>query len=387
LNAVQIKDGVYWVGATDWSLRNFHGYTTYRGSSYNAYLIVDEKITMVDTVKNEFSGELLSRISSVIDPSKIDYIISNHVEPDHSGALKEIMSLAPNAKIITSSPQGIKGLTNYYGEFEYIPVKSGETLNIGKRTLSFVSTPMLHWPDNMVTYCADDKILYSNDAFGQHYASGKRFDNLCPADEIMQEAQKYYANIVMPFANQVKTAYGVVSALDIDIIAPSHGIVWREDIGSILDKYALWSSDECARDALVVFDSMWHSTEKMAKVIAEAFTDKGITVKYYDLKQTHISDIMVDVLTSKYICVGSPTLNNNMLPTVSAFLTYLSGLTAKGKKAFAFGSYGWSGQSIGQVEERLLSCGYELMCEKCRIQYLPTDDALAKLSEQIKESI
>lgn len=387
MKAVKIKEGIYWVGVIDWSLRSFHGYTTSRGSTYNAYLIIDEKITLVDTVKSAFASEMISRISSVIDPAKIDYLVSNHVEPDHSGAIPDIMKLAPEAKIVTSAPQGVKGLTAHYGEYDYLPVKGGDTLSIGKRTLKFVPTPMLHWPDNMVTYCEEEKLLFSNDAFGQHYASSGRFDDVEPLEDVLLEAKKYYANIVMPYGAQVQNAYKVVSALDIDTIAPSHGVIWRKNIPEILERYRSWSLNECDNLAVVVYDSMWHSTEKMAVAITEGFTEKGVEVKQFDLKANHISDIMADILTAKYIAVGSSTLNNNMLPTVSAFLTYLKGLAPKGRKAFAFGSYGWGGQSIGQVEEQLADCKFEIMLDKIRVQYVPSEEALKDITEKVEEAI
>lgn len=233
MKAVEVKKGIYWVGAVDWSLRSFHGYTTKRGSTYNAYLIIDEKVTLVDTVKAPFAAEMISRIKSVIDPSKINYIVSNHVEMDHSGAIKDVLALAPNAKVVTSAPQGVKGLTAHYGEMDFMPVKSGDTLSLGSRTLSFVPTPMLHWPDNMVTYCPEEKILFSNDAFGQHYASGGRFDDEEPLGDVLHEARTYYANIVMPYSMQAAGAVKAAEGLDIELIAPSHGVMWRSHISEI----------------------------------------------------------------------------------------------------------------------------------------------------------
>ena len=368
MKAVMLKEGVYWVGAIDWIVRNFHGYTTNRGATYNAYLIIDEKIALIDTVKAPFSAELIARVSDIIDPAKIDYIISNHVEMDHSGALPAVLGYCPNAKIVTSAPHGVKGLTMHYGEYDYQTVKGGDTLKLGKRNLAFVPTPMLHWPDNMVTYCPEEKLLFSNDAFGQHYASTMRFDDQVSLDIIMEESKKYFANIVMPYWKQAKAATDLVSGLELDMIAPSHGVVWRSHITDILAAYNNWGTNQPQQQALVVFDSMWKSTEVVAKVIAEAFSEKGIAVNYYDLKTTHISDIVPHVLDSQYIAVGSPTLNNNMLPTVAAFLCYLKGLSPKGRQAFAFGSYGWSGQSIAQVEEELIKCGFDICLDKIRVQ-------------------
>lgn len=383
MNAIEVKKGIYWVGALDWNVRSFHGYTTNHGATYNAYLIIDDKITLIDTVKAPFSEELIERVSKIIDPSKIDYLISNHVEMDHSGSIPAILKVAPNAKIVTSSPSGLKGLTAHYGDLGYIAVKGGDSLSIGKRTLQFVGTPMLHWPDNMVTYCPEEKILFSNDAFGQHYCSAGRFDDEEPLDLVMREAKKYYANILMCYGKQMQHIFPILSKLDIDMIAPSHGVIWRSHISDILDDYAKWSKNEPEERALVVYDSMWHSTEKLAVTITEAFKEKGIPVKLFDIKETHISDIIIDVLDSKYIVVGSPTLNNNMLPTVASFLCYFKGLSPKNRKGFAFGSYGWGGQSIPQVEEELVKCGCEICLDRIAINYVPKKEQLEKIRQDI----
>lgn len=389
MKAIEVKKGIYWVGAVDWSLRSFHGYTTKRGSTYNAYLIIDDKITLVDTVKAPFAAEMISRIKSIVDPSKIDYIVSNHVEMDHSGAITDVLALAPHAKVVTAAPQGVKGLTAHYGEMDFMPVKSGDTLSLGSRTLSFVPTPMLHWPDNMVTYCPEEKILFSNDAFGQHYASGGRFDDEEPLGDVLHEARTYYANIVMPYSVQAGGAVKAVEGLDIELIAPSHGVMWRSHIAEIIEEYKKWSSLKMNKEAVVVFDSMWHSTEKMAKTIVEAFASKGYNTKLCDLKAWDNSEVINEILTAEYIAVGSPTLNNQMLPTVASFLTYLKGLAPKnsGKKAFAFGSYGWGGQSIGLVEKELADCGFEIALEKQRIQYIPSQESLDELENKVLEII
>ena len=384
MNAVEVKKGIYWVGALDWSVREFHGYTTNRGATYNAYLIIDEKIALIDTVKAPFGKDLLERVSKIIDPSKIDYLVSNHVEMDHSGAIPEVMKVMKNATIVTSSPSGVKGLTAHFGDYGYMPVKAGDTISLGKRTLTFVATPMLHWPDNMVTYCPEEKLLFSNDAFGQHYASSGRFDDEEPLNLVMEEAKKYYANILMCYGKQVQGAFKVLENLDIEMIAPSHGVIWRSNIPTILEAYKKWSDNEPEERAIVVFDSMWHSTEKMAITITEAFKDKNIPVKLYDLKSNHRSDIIPEILDAKYIAVGSPTLNGNMLPTVAAFLCYLKGLSPKNRKAFAFGSYGWNPQSIKQVEEELVNCGFEICLDKISIQYIPSKEQLEKITEDVK---
>jgi len=386
MKAVQIKENIYWVGGIDWDLRDFHGYLTQRGSTYNAYLIIDEKVTLIDTVKHYLYDEMIARISDIIDPAKIDYIISNHVEMDHSGGLPKLMEVATNAKLITS-PKGRAGLMAHYKkDWDFQIAKPGESLNIGERNLNFVLTPMVHWPDNMVTYIPEEKLLFSNDALGQHYASVERFDDQADFDIVMEEAKKYYANIVMPYGRQVQGVLKTVAGLDIDIIAPSHGVVWRTFVPEIIERYKKWSANEYDEKALVIYDTMWDSTKKVAYAIQSAFEEKGISTRMLNLDVNHRSDIITEVLTAKYICVGSPTLNNNMLPSVAAFLTYLKGLAPKNRIGLAFGSYGWGGQSIGQVEEVLKECKFEIL-DSIKVQYIPDESQLEEIKNKLKEEI
>lgn len=390
MKATKIRDDIYWVGAIDWSVRNFHGYETGRGSTYNAYLILDEKITLIDATKKTFSDEILSRISSIIDPAKIDYIVCNHLEADHSGSLDTIAQKCPNATIFVSQPNGLKNIAKFCGEHTYQGVKAGDSINIGKRTLKFVPVPMLHWPDSMVTYCPEEKILFSNDGFGQHLATNERFDDEVDYAVLMHEAKKYYANILMLYGRQAQTALKTVSTLDIDMILTGHGISWHKHIKDILDLYAKWSNFEAdEHKAVVVFDSMWNSTEIMAKTITEAFQAKGICAKFFDLKTNHYSDIMTEVLDSKYIAVGSPTLNNGMMPNVAAFLCYLKGLVPKknDRQALAFGSYGWGGQSIALVQKELEEAGLNIFHDMIRIANQPTQEELDNIYNSIIEKL
>ncbi len=381
--AIEITKNIYWVGAVDWSMRNFHGYETSRGTTYNAYLIIDEKVTLIDTVKIDFKDELIERISSVIEPSKIDIIVSSHVEPDHSGALKEIAALAPNAEILTTNPNGLKGLKARYGNLNYKAVKAGDSVSIGARTLQFVPTPMLHWPDSMVTYCPEEKILFSNDAFGEHFATSMRFDDENDLNTVLFEAKKYYANILMPFGKQAQTALSALGNLEIKLIATGHGVIWRSYIEKIISAYKYWSSEDIEDYAVVVFDSMWHSTEVMAKTIVEAFAKRGIPAAYHDIKVNPMSDIVTDIFKSKYLAVGSPTINNQMMPNVAKFLYYLKGLRPLNHKGFAFGSYGWGGQSIAQVEEEMKAAGIEIILDQVKIQNVPTKSQLDEITEKI----
>jgi flavorubredoxin len=381
LNIVEIKPDIYWVGGIDWDIRNFHGYLTQRGTTYNAYLIIDEKITLVDTVKHYLFDELLSRIKEIVDPSKIEYIISNHVEMDHTGSLPKLLQVCPNAKVITST-RGEKGLKRHYKkDWNFKVVKSEDTLNIGKRTLHFVHIPMVHWPDSMVTYIPSDKLLLSNDAFGQHIASAERFDDEIGWGILKEEATKYYANIVMPYGSQVEKALEVVSELKIDMIAPGHGIIWRSHIPEILKEYTKWAQYETDDKALIVYDSMWGSTEKMAYKLKEGIEETGIPVTMKNLRTNHISDIITDVLASKMILLGSPTLNNTMLPTMGGFLTYLKGLKPKNKIGFVFGSYGWGGQAVGEIEQIVKDLSWDTPVDCINLNYVPDEKELVDVKK------
>ena len=387
MEAMKIGEGIYWVGAIDWNLRNFHGYETEKGSTYNAYLIIDEKITLIDTVKEGFENEMLSRIRSVIDPAKIDIIISNHAEPDHSGAIPFMKNIAKNAQIYAAFGAGVKDLTAYYGDLGYIGVKAGETLSIGKRTFTFVPTPMVHWPDNMVSFMAPENILFSNDAFGQHYASYERLDTECDLPEAYIQARKYYANIVQPYGMQTGKALNALAGLEISAICPSHGIIWTKHIPEIMALYKSWVANEFDDTAIVVYDTMWHSTEAMAHAIESAFLACGMKPRLYNLHYCHNSDIIADAMTAKYIAVGSPTLNNNMMPSVASFLTYFKGLTGNKKKFIAFGSYGWGGQSPDQVYEMLAASKCEALLPAIKIAYKPSKEQLDKISADVANAI
>jgi flavorubredoxin len=386
LKAVQIKENVYWVGGIDWNLRNFHGYLTQKGSTYNAYLIIDDKITLIDTVKYYHYNEMIERISSVIDPKKIDYVISNHAEMDHSGSLPDLMDLIPGTEIIATA-NCERALKSYFKkDWKFRLVKAGDSLNTGKYKFSFFPTPMVHWPDNMVTYLEQENILFSNDAFGQHLATTERFDDRYNLGIILEEAKKYYANIVLPYSMQVEKALSDLGSLKIDMIAPSHGIIWRKNIDMILGEYVKWASGTTRKKALIIYDTMWNSTAMMAEAIAAVFGSKGYDYKIFNLQHEHISDIMTEVPDSEYICVGSPTLNNNMLPSVSAFLTYMKGLAPKQKKGLAFGSFGWGGQSIKQDHDTLAGCNFTML-EPVSVKYRPDIGELKKIKDQLEALI
>lgn len=389
LSAVQIKPDVYWVGAVDWNARSFHGYSTEDGITYNAYLIMDEKVTLIDTAKITFKDELLARISSVIDPSKIDVLVCNHVEMDHSGNVPTIKELNPNVRILASAPQGVKGLTAHYHDLGFEGVKTGDTLNIGKRTLAFVQTPMVHWPDNMVTYDAYDKILFSNDAFGQHFASSTRFDDENDLGEVMKQARKYYANIVQPYRMQATNAVKAVRKLGpdaIDIIAPAHGVCWRSHVADILGAYEnVYTSGKLEEKALVAYDSMWGSTDKIAHAIADGFLAAGVPVRLMDVKCTHISDVMEEFLDCKYVAMGSPTLNSQMMPPMAELLTYMKGLSPKneGRVGIPFGSYGWAPLGPKNIASELEGVGFELPLGTLACNWIPDQAYLDDLRQKV----
>jgi len=381
MDAVRIADGVYWAGAVDWNIRDFHGYVTPRGTTYNAYLIVDEHVTLVDTVKANFSREMTSRIESVVKPEELDYVISNHVEMDHSGALPRILERAKDAKVICTE-RGRDGLLKHYrGSWSFMTVKTGSKLNLGKRSVTFIEAPMLHWPDSMFTYLEDDRILMPNDAFGQHLATSGRFDDEAP--EAFDEAAKYYANILMPFGSLVQSIVKKLSELGVSpsIIAPSHGVIWRSTPQRIVEAYRRWASGVTERKLLVIYDSMWESTEKMAYAVVEGATKTGVQVKLFHLKRSDWTEVVKEILTAGVILFGTSTLNNTMLPTLGGFLTYLSGLKPRGKFAGCFGSYGWGGGGVKAVENQLKAMGLELLGPSLEVQYVPDEEALAKCVE------
>lgn len=361
MKAIKLTDDIYFVGGIDYSVRDFHGYETTYGTSYNCYLIMDEKITLIDSVKKPLTAEMLERISSVIDPSKIDIIISNHAEFDHSGGIKTISELS-NAKVYATAA-GVKSLTNMYGEMDYVAVKAGEKLCTGKYEFTFLPTPMVHWPDNMVTYLESQEILFSNDAFGQHVATNALFDTKSDVSFILNEAKKYYANIVLPYAPQVGRASNAVKSLKLKMIAPSHGIIWTDHIADIVSLYDDMLANKKSDTAVIVYDTMWGNTEAMAREIGAAFEEVCQNVKYYKLSASNMSDIVTEMMSAKYVAVGSPTLNNGLYPAVAKFLCYAGGLKPQNLSYVSFGSFGWAGGAIKEINASLDKLGYNKIAE------------------------
>lgn len=383
----EIAKNIFSVGVKDWTLSEFHGYLTQKGSTYNSYLIKGEKTVLIDGVKAAFTEEWLRNIESLIPLDQIDYLVCNHVEMDHSGSLPALLQKAPKIQVLTPSVAQ-KELARHYdiGAWNIKPVTTGDTLLVGARTLRFTMIPMVHWPDSMMTFVLEDGILFPNDAFGQHLACSALFDD--ETDEnIFQEAKKYYANIVLPYGPQVAKALKSIEGDTIKMIAPSHGLIWRRDISKIVSLYRDWSSGKTDKKAVVVYDSMWGSTEKMARRIVEAFELKGIPTTLRCLKEHHISDVVSDVMDATYVAIGSPTLNSGVLPTVGSLLTYIKGLRPVSKKGFAFGSYGWKRGALKDIEDTMKLLSWTMPEESFQVNYRPADADLDTLSAVIQKTI
>jgi len=392
MKPIEIAKGIYNVGAVDWNIRDFHGYSTNAGTTYNAFLIIDEKIVLIDTVKKEFADQMLDNISQIIDPKKIDIVISNHTEMDHSGGLPRVMHRIGEDKPLYCSKMGLKNLSRHFHQkWNYHAVENGEELSLGKRTLTFLETRMLHWPDSMFTYLKENKILFSSDGFGQHYAGPEKFDDEI-GDAIMPHAKKYFANILLLYSMKVLKLVETVTelGLEFDMICPDHGIIWRKNPDKIIEAYVKWSKQEPEKKALVVYDTMWHSTEAMAESIAEGIAEEGVEVKPMHLRKWNRSDIMTEVIDAKAIIIGSPTLNNQLFPTVADMLTYMKGLKPKNKISAAFGSYGWSGESVKLINKELEAMKFDIIDPGIKIQYVPDKkgkDACFELGRKIGKVI
>lgn len=378
----KLTDGINWVGAIDWNIRDFHGYETRRGSTYGAYLVEGAgKTALIDTVKANFANTLLTNIDEVTGLDAVDYVIANHAEPDHAGALTEVLQ-ATGATLVTNE-KAVDTLGHYHdtSDWEIEVVAGGDSIDLGGRTLSFVQTPMVHWPESMVTYCPEEKILFSNDAFGQHFASSGRFDDENDLSVVMEEAKTYYANIVMLYGRPISKAMDALGDLQIGTIAPAHGVIWRSHIPEILDAYSDWVQCRAKPKVLVIYESMWHSTECMAEEIVKGAIREGVDVKLLDVGRTHRTRIATEVLDAAAIAFGSPTLNMTLMPEIAGVLTYLKGLAPKNKAGFAFGSYGWAPSGPKAVAEYIDDMNLEILREPLTAQWRPDEDALAECRE------
>lgn len=384
----ELVPNVYWIGKIDWELRKFHGeeYSTHRGSSYNSYLVKDEKTALIDTVWMPFAGEFVDNLAGEIDLNTIDYVIANHAEMDHSGALPELMRRIPD-KPVYCTANGVKSFKgHYHQDWNFQVVKTGDRLSLGKKELVFIEAPMLHWPDTMMEYLTGDAVLFSNDAFGQHIASEHLFNDLVDQSELYEEAVKYYANILTPFSPLVTKKINEVVALNlpVNLICPSHGVIWRDDPLQIARKYLQWAADYQENQITIIYDTMWNGTRRLAETIAKGISEKdsAVTIKIYNISRSDINDVVTEVFKSKAVLLGSPTINRGILCAMTSFIEMITGLKFRNKKAAAFGCYGWSGESVKVLNEHLTKAGFELLSpDGFRAMWQPGEDELAKAFE------
>jgi flavorubredoxin len=383
----KITDNVDWVGKIDWELRKFHGeeYSTHRGTSYNSYLVKDEKTALIDTVWTPFAKEFVENLAKEIDLNKIDYVIANHAEMDHSGALPELMRHIPD-KPIYCTANGVKSLRgHYHKDWNFQVVKTGDKLSLGKKELVFVEAMMLHWPDSMMEYLTEEAILFSNDAFGQHIASEHMYNDLVVQSELFEEATKYYANILTPFSPLVTKKINEVIALNLPVnfICPSHGVIWRKNPLQIAEKYLEWAADYQENQIAIIYDTMWDGTRTLAEQIAKGIkqTDDKVTVKLYNISRSDINDVVTEVFKAKAILLGSPTINKGILNAAAALLEMIKGLKFKNKKAAAFGCYGWSGESVKILTDHLSEAGFEIISDGLKTMWQPGEAEFAQALE------
>lgn len=384
---LHIKNNVSWVGKIDWELRKFHGdeYSTHRGSTYNSYLIEEEKVVVIDTVWAPFAKEYVAKLEKIIDLKKIDYVIANHAEIDHSGSLPELMSRIPDTPIYCTA-NGVKSLKgHYHQDWNFQQVKTGDRLSLGKKELIFIEAPMLHWPDTMFCYLTGDNILFSNDAFGQHYATEFMFNDLVDQAELMAECVKYYANILTPFSQLVdKKIKEVLSfKLPVDVICTSHGVIWRDNPVQIVEQYVKWANSYKENQITIAYDSMWNGTRVMAENIAHGIkqSDEKVNVKLYNIAKADKNDVITEIFKSKAILVGSPTINRGILTGVASVLEEIKGLRFQDKKAAAFGCYGWSGESVKIISQDLAAAGFQVVNEGIRAMWNPDAKSIEECIE------
>jgi flavorubredoxin len=381
MKPLEIKDKIHWVGAVDWDLRDFHGYSTEKGSTYNAYLVMDEKKVLFDTVKFSKIEDLIANLNAVTDPSTIDYIVVNHAEMDHTGSLPEIIRLVNPEKIFCTAKCKEALVEHFHDDtWPFEIVKEGDTVELGEKTIQFFDSKMLHWPESMVSYIAKDKLLISNDIFGQHWATSERFDDEVDQGELHWQAAKYYANIFMPFATPAQKFLKKLkdNNLEIDMLACDHGLIWRKKVNEILDLYDRWSRQESLKKAIVVYATMWGSTKMMAEAIGKGIASQDVSVGLFNLKLNHRSDIMTEALDAKAIVLGSPVMNNNILPAMGDLLTYMKGLRPGNKLGAAFGSYGWADKGVKTLIEAMTELKFEIIGEGISSKYVPTEESLSQ---------
>lgn len=386
--AKQITDNVKWVGKIDWELTRFHGdeYSTNRGSSYNSYLVRDRKTALIDTVWRPYDHEFVSRLKKEINLHDIDYIIMNHNEIDHSGALPELMREIPDTPIYCTKKGEAIIRGHYHQDWNFVNVKTGDTLSLGDTTITFVEMTMIHWPDSMMSYWnGDGGILFSNDAFGQHFASESLFNDTVNHSELIYEAEKYFANIINPYSALVSKKLQQIKAMNLSIkmICPSHGVIWKENPVQIIDRYTLWSDAYQENRITIAYDTMWQSTRLMAQAIAEGIEEiaPDTQIKLFNIAREDKNDVLTEIWRSKAFLLGSPTINNGYSYAMAGILEMIAGLRLKNKKAAAFGSYGWSGEAVRMIGEHLTKAGIELTDQGISLLWIPNDELIEKCRE------
>ncbi len=377
----QITKDVFSVGVIDWNMRNFHGNTfiTKNGVTYNSYLINDKEPALIDVVHKGFEDEFIKNILEIISPEKIKHVILNHLEPDHSGAIEYMAKVLKNAKFYGTAKLK-EGLLKYYDlNIEINVVKTGDKINLGNNTLTFVEVPMVHWPDSMITYCPEKKILFSNDAFGQHIATNKTFTDEIGQDILWQEVAKYYANILWPLGTMIEKSVNnlLTMNLPIDFVAPSHGLVWRNNINKVIEKYLSWTKNEVKNKVVVVYETMWGSTQIMAREIVRALTNNNIEVKMFDIAKTDFAEVAYEMLEAKAFVIGSSTHDNEMLAYIAGYMHFLKGMKPKNRIAVSFGSFGWAGGAVKEIATNLSSFGIEVI-DQISAKFKPNKEEIEK---------
>ena len=380
MKPVELAKDIFWIGAVDYNKRNFHGYSrSPRGTTYNSYLIRDEKNVVFDTVDNDYAGTMFCRLAKLMPLDKVDYIVVNHTEKDHAGALCQLVERCKPEKIITST----MGKRFMEAQFDTTGwpievVKTGDVINIGKRNIHFVETRMLHWPDSMVSYIPEDKLLISNDAFGQNIATSYRYADEHDQGDFVRAIKEYYYNIVLPYSPQVLKTLPIVESLDIDMIAPDHGLIHRgeKSVKFIVDMYRQMAEQKPQQRAMVIYDTMWHSTEKMAYAVCSGLEEVGVPTRLMSVKSNHHSEIMTELANCGAVIAGSPTHNNTIMPLMASTLTYMKGLRPQNRVGGAFGSFGWSGESAKVLHEMLASMGMDMPADFVKCNWTPRHEAL-----------
>jgi len=381
----KINDNVYMFRQVDWELKEFHGsiYPLDNGTTYNCYLIIDEQVTLVDTIESEYSDILIKHLRNVLGTRIIDNIVVNHVEPDHSGGFLRIYEEFGVKNVYTSNAGKKAMQSQFFKDVEYNSVKTGDEINTGKFNLMFYLTPFVHWPDNMVTFLKEEKILFSNDAFGQHITSTNTFAKECGIEMVLDSAKEYYANIVLPYNSRVVKVLNDLASLEIKMILPAHGVGYKDCIPNIIEAYTKWSSGEAKKKVIIVYDSIWGNSKNISLTIGETLVDFGFEVKRYQLSKMRPSTILKELLDAEYLLIGSGNHNGSMMPSVAEFIERIDGCNLKDKKGLTFGSYGWSKNYSKKLESRVSEAGIELLGEGVYINYVPTPEDSNSIQEKI----